>query len=135
MVTHWEVFDAGPTRPANERMHVTLSKKNVLVLNGNIHERLGRPEGVVLMFDKVNSVIGVNPAPATLPNAFRVKPPTRGRHRVIHASPFCRHYGITIDNTTAFLKPEIDEDGVLRLDLKATTPVKKSPLRRARVTR
>lgn len=132
MISHWEIFDAGQTVPSDERMHVTLNYKNVIFLNANMHERLGHPEAVVLMFDKVNSVIGINPAPATLPNAFRVKPQTRGRHRIIHASPFCRHYGIKVDNTMAFLKPEIDEEGVLRLDLKSTTQVKHSPFRRKR---
>lgn len=82
---------------------------------------MGSPEAVVLLFDKVNSVIGVNPAPASLPNAFRIKQKGRGRHRIIHASPFCRHYGIKVDKTTAFLNPEIDEEGVVRLDLKETS--------------
>ncbi len=125
MISHWEVFAAGPTVPFEERMHVTLNYKNVIFLNANLHKRLGSPEAVLLLFDKVNSVIGINPAPPTLPNAFKVKPQSRGRHRIIHAAPFCRHYGIKIDNTTTFLKPEIDDEGVLRLDLKDTTPAKR----------
>lgn len=63
MISHWEEFQAGPTQPMSERMHATLSPRNVILLNGNIHERLGSPESVVLLFDKVNSIIGINPAP------------------------------------------------------------------------
>lgn len=121
MISHWEEFNAGPTPPRNERLHVTLSPKNIILLNGNMHERLGSPEAVVLLFDKVNSIIGVNPAPPSLPNAFPVKEKGRGRHRLIRATPFCRHYGIKLDSTTAFVDPQIDEDGVLRLDLRTTT--------------
>lgn len=130
MINHWEVFEDGPTVPLEERIHVTLNYKNVIHINAQLHERLGRPEAAVLMFDKVNSIIGINPAPATLPNAFRLQERPRGRHRLIHAAPFCRRYGIKIDNTTQFINPEIDDDGVLRLDLRATMPVKKRPYKR-----
>lgn len=127
MISHWEVFDDGPTLPFEERVHVTLNYKNVIHLNATVFERLGKPEAAVLMFDKVNSVIGINPAPATLPNAFRLKEKKNGRHRLIHASPFCRKYGIKIDNTSLFTNPEIDDHGVLRLDLRSTVPVTKRP--------
>ena len=82
---------------------------------------MGQPTAVALLFDKVNRVIGVNPASPSMPNAFPVKTKTNGRDCLIRATPFCKHYGITVD-TTAFLNPAIDADGVLRLDLKTTTP-------------
>ena len=122
MISHWEEFNAGPTQPLSERIHVTLNKRNVILLNGNIHEKFGSPEAVTLLFDKVNSIIGINPASPRVANAFPVKQKTRGRDRLIRATPFCKHHGIMVDCTTAFLNPEIDEDGVLRLDLNATTP-------------
>lgn len=104
-------------------MHVTLSPRNVILLNGNVFERLGSPEAVVMLFDKVNSVIGINPVPPSRTNAFRLATKTRGRNRLIRVTPFCKHYGITVDRTTAFLNPEVDGDGVLRLDLKETIVV------------
>jgi hypothetical protein len=126
MISHWEEFEAGPTEPVDRRMHVTLSPRNVIHLNGNIHDRLGNPDAVVLLFDKLNSIIGINPAPASRPNAFPVKMKGRGRHRQIRATPFCKHYGIKVDRTTLFLNAEIDDEGVLRLDLKATTELNRS---------
>lgn len=96
MISHWEVFEAGPTPPVRERMHVTLNYKNVILLNGNVHEQMGSPEAVQLLFDKVNSVIGLNPVSANTPSAFRLKQKGGGTHRLIVASPFCRHYGIKI---------------------------------------
>ena len=122
MIEEWEEFEAGPTPPRSERIHVTLNKRNVILLNGNIHEKLGSPEAVIFLFDKVNSIIGINPASPNMSNAFPVKQKGRGRHRLIRATPFCKKYGIMLDGTMAFLNPEIDDDGVLRLDLKATTP-------------
>jgi hypothetical protein len=122
MISHWEEFGAGPTPPPSERMHVTLNPRNVILLNGNIHEKLGYPEAVILLFDKVNSIIGLNPAPPSLSNAFPLKQKGRGRHRLVRATPFCKCHKIMVDGTTAFLNPEIDDDGVLRLDLNATMP-------------
>ena len=129
MITHWEEFKLGPTVPADERLHVTLDRKGMILLNGNIHDRLGNPEAVVLLFDKVNSIIGINPASPNVPNAFKLKFRSRGRHRMIFAIPFCRHYGISVDHTTVFVDPQIDEDGVLRLDLKATTRARRRKMK------
>ena len=122
MIIHWEEFNAGPTPPPNERLHVTLNRRNTILLNGNIYEKLGSPEAVIFLFDKVNSIIGINPASPHMQNAFPVKERGEGRNRVIRATPFCKCHGIIVDVTRAFLNPEIDDDGILRLDLKATTP-------------
>src|SRR4030095_6502572 len=129
MITHWEEFTFGPTPANEERLHVTLNPKHVILLNGNMYEKLGSPEAVVLLFDKLNSVIGVNPAPKSRPNAFPVTSKYKGRQKMIRATPFCRHYGISVDRTTAFLNAEVDEDGVLRLDLKTTTPITRRTMR------
>ena len=123
MISHWEEFQAGPTLPLEKRMHVTLSPRNVILINGNIHDRLGNPDAVLLLFDKVNSIIGISPAPASRPNAFPIRTKGRGRHRLIWASPFCKHFGIRVDRVTAFINAEIDENGVLRLDLRSTTEI------------
>ena len=63
MITHWEEFQFGPTPSNKVRLHATLVREHVILLNGNIYEKLGSPEAVALLFDKLNSVIGVNPVP------------------------------------------------------------------------
>lgn len=120
MINQWEDFEAGPTQPVTERIHVTLSPRNVILLNGNIYDRMGKPEAVVLMFDKLHSMIGLRPTHADRPGAFPVKQKGRGRHRLIRATPFCKHYGIKVDRHTAFIEPEVDADGILKLDLRKT---------------
>ena len=123
MIIHWDEFEAGPTEPPSERVHVTLSPKNVILLNGNIYEQMGKPEAVVLMFDKVHSLIGLRPARADRPGAFPVKHKPPGSHRLVRATPFCKHHGIKVDRPTAFIEPELDGDGILRLDLRKTVGV------------
>jgi hypothetical protein len=117
----WELYEDGPTRPPNERMHVSINYKGVIFINARTFELMGFPESVLLMFDRARGVIGVNPASSSRANTFRVQAGLRGRHRTIRAAPFCRFFGIRIDNTQVFLQPELDEEGVLRLDLGAIT--------------
>jgi hypothetical protein len=125
MISRWEIFEPGETKPFADRVHITLNRKHVFCMNANVQEMLGRPEAVVLMFDRKENIIGLSAAPITVKGTFRLLPMGRGHsHRIIRASSFCRHFGICLDNTSAFLQPRLDEDGVLLLDLKAITPAR-----------
>ncbi len=123
MLIRWEEFEGKPTEPKSERLHVTLNQKNQIFLNRNIHALMGNPKSVVLLFDKLNSVIGIRSAAPNVPNAFPVKKRPSGMHRIIVATPFCKHYRIKVDRTTAFIEPEIDPEGVLKLDLKSVVEI------------
>ena len=123
MINHWEEYQAGPTQPMATRVHVTLDRRNVIMLNANLYEQLGKPKAAVLLFDKINSVIGIRPDSSGRANAFPVKQKTGSSGRLIRATPFCQHYGVKVDRTTTFPTAEIDADGVLRLDLKTTTEI------------
>jgi hypothetical protein len=123
MLGCWEEFEDGPTEPRENRLHVTLSPRCVIHLNGNVFEKLGKPAFVRLLFDRLNSRIGILPATALHENAFPVKVKGKGRHRIIWALPFCRYYGIHFHRIRSFQDAEIDEDGILRLDLLRTVPV------------
>lgn len=130
MIRHWEEYEDGPTQPIAERLHATINYKGTILLNGNLHEKLGLPKAVKLVFDRKNSVIGVIAVPETRENAFPVTAQRTGRHRLIRASPFCRKFGIRISSTNIFRKPEIDEDGILQLDLNSTTPIRRRASKR-----
>ena len=117
MISRWEVFEEGENKPFSERVHITLNRKHVFCLNANIYE--------MLMFDRRENVIGLNPAPAGTKGAFSVRPlGLKGSHKIIRAAPFCRHFGISLDCTSAFIAPTLDRDGVLLLDLKSTMPAR-----------
>lgn len=123
MATHWEVFKGGPTRPENQDFAVTINSKHVLNFNKYAIKRLGAPEAVLLMFDKKESVIGVARSTLADKHAFPVKPKGGGLNYVVHTAPFCRHFNILIERTERFDDPQLDAQGVLRLDLKATHDV------------
>ena len=119
-VRQWEEFPVGPGGDA-DHLHVTLGKKGEIVIGAVAFEKFGKPEAAVLLFDKVNSVIGLLPSHRRAENAYPLIVKTNGRHRVVRANRFCRHHGIRVERTIAFNKPEIDGEGILVLDLKATS--------------
>ena len=69
---------------------------------------LGRPEAVLLMFNKRDMVIGLSPTHAADPDGFEVKAKGGGCNFTVHAAPFCRHHSILIESTERFCKARID---------------------------
>lgn len=120
LIQQWEEFPVGPNG-LGEQMHVTLNTKGEIMIGAKAFEKLGRPEAASLLFDKVNSMIGLLPINPSVNNAYPFIKKTKGRHRVLRANRFCRHHGITVERTVAFNKPEVDKEGILVLDLKGTT--------------
>ena len=123
MAEYWERFSGGPTRSRQDRIHVTLSDKGVILFNRNAHRMLGSPKAVVLFFNRSEAKIGVGTAHAELADAFPVH--EKRNYWIVNAAPFCRHFGINVSRTEAFVGPDVDSKGVLRLDLKTTVSVAK----------
>jgi hypothetical protein len=121
VINHFEEFTAGPNRRSGERMYITLNDRNVILLNYAAFAEIGQPEAVVLLFDKANSINGIRPSHPKIEHAFPLKAKPGSRHRLIAASPFCRHHGIRVEGTVAFHSVERDRDGMLKLYLSATT--------------
>ena len=123
MFKNWEEFALGP-KDRREDMHVTLNDKGEIMIGATAAERFGPHDRAVLLYDRWNGLVGVAPVNAGAENSFPIVNKSKGRHRVIRAGRFFRYYGIIMPRTTA-CKAEIDEEGVLVLDLKATRAVRK----------
>ena len=118
----FEKFLGGPTLPPETRLHVTISKENVIGLNQKCYEMLGKPQAVYLHYSSQDSVIAIEPVHSfRMPAAFPVKQKTHCGWR-INAAPFCKHYDIRIDSTERFISPEKSSDGKMLL-LKLTETV------------
>ena len=120
MARHWEKFTEGPYISSRNRMHVTLNSKGVFQFNRQVFDGLGKPSAVALFFEKATSTIGIGAAHRQLREAFPVNQ-RQDTYWTINAVPFCRHFGIKIDQgTEAFADPEIDTEAILQLDLRTT---------------
>ena len=120
-----EKFMGGPTQSPHDRVYVTINKENVIGINANCYRLLGKPPAVYLYYSRPDNVIAIEPCHSPrMPAAFPVKEKTSVGWR-INASPFCKHYGIRLDSTERFIKPDLSPDGkMLILKLSETVTIK-----------
>lgn len=117
MIKHWTKFEGKPHGTEKDEARVTLSVKKVIMLNRIAYEALGTPPAVELMFDETLKIIGVKPIDARRPNAFPLKAKKGSQYRLIFASSFCTHFGIRIDRTVKFNNIDMDNEGVMTLEV------------------
>jgi hypothetical protein len=125
MAVQWEVFRGGQTVRGKQQLTISINKNMVLRLNPYAREILGKPDAVLLMFDKKESVIALAPTHANDPDRFDLKSKSNGQDWVVHTAPFCRHHNITVEQTERFVKPGLTREGYLTLDLKQTVLVRR----------
>ena len=132
MALYWEAFKGGPTRPENHDFGITINRKSVLTFNRFAVDALGNPDAVKLLFEKKESLIGIVASSLKDKDAFPLKPKNRVNW-VVNLAPFCRNHKIVIEKTEKFDHPEIDDQGILRLDLKGThdVSIRRTQTRRA----
>jgi hypothetical protein len=119
----WETFNGKPfSRLSRNEVRVTLGPRRTIYLNGRAHEALGRPGAVELLYDGNRRVIGIKPTDMRRSNAFPVRNQT-GHYRHISAAAFCQHFRIRPTATMLFQNVEIDDQGVMELDLTNTVTV------------
>ena len=125
----FEKFMGGPTPSPHERIHITINPQYVLGFNKKCYQILGKPPAVYLHYSREDHIIAIEPVHSfRMPAAFPVKAKTSVGWR-ISASPFCKHYGIRIDSTERFIRPQLSDDGKMLL-LKLTETVTVRQLRR-----
>ena len=101
----FERFHGGANEAMSKRLHVTISPAKLILLNRNIYDLLGKPGAVYLNFSRVRDTIAIEPASPRLPETFPVIQSGTGWR--INSAPFCRHFGIDIDTTLKFVRPDI----------------------------
>lgn len=114
----WEEIprEDGPSWTAGPR--VTLNTKGYIVMNGRAHELLGKPQAVLILFDRVNNRIGIRAANPGLRNAYRLSKSGGGPSRLVRANRLLMKKGIEVPETLQFHEPRIDQDEILILDLR-----------------
>ena len=119
MATHWQSYRGGPTKAPASVVNISINSKSVITLNRKAHDLLKGAESALLVFDEKNSIIGLIASDSRNAEAF----PIRQKNScswVVNAAPFCRHFRISVERTERFDDPELDNEGILRLDLKRT---------------
>ena len=126
MARRWQEYQFVWGGNNDDRIYVTLNARGNIYLSRRALEELNSPEAVVLLFDPADKTIGIRRAAAERRNAHRLKvKDARGRGKLVYAAEFLRHYGVNVGGTLLFEKPELDDDGILVLELSKTRVIKK----------
>ena len=107
-------------------LYATLNMEGHIRISRVTHERLGSPDSYVLLYDRAREVIGLRPARLAVDqNAYRAidRGPYGGKR--INAFRLCREFEIETNQTVRFHHCQIDNSGVLILDLRDTQAVRK----------
>lgn len=118
----WEKFSGGPAVSKLEKeMRVTINRKGMIYLSDKMYSVFGRPKAVALFYNREEDLIAIQPAYERFEQHFTLT--KLGTGWGIRASTFCRHYKIKIPSTERFIRPDLDNEGHLILNLRQTTTV------------
>lgn len=120
MIRHWEEFQLAPDTKNVTAARISLTQKGLISLNWVAMECFKDVNAVVLLFDRINSLIGLRPSEASVKNAFQLIKSGKSNSCFIRAKKFCNYYGIRNDATVVFQDVERDETGMVVLNLKST---------------
>jgi hypothetical protein len=87
-------------------------------MNRRAFDRLGSPKAFLILYDPANHTVGLKPSTPLTRNSYPVG--VSGRHggRRINAYRLLTEHKIHIDQTLEFHDAEIDEDGILVLNMR-----------------
>jgi len=119
---NWVKFNGIKKERGFNRHHITINHIGQIHIGRQAHIDLGRPRAVTLYYEPSLNKIAIEPADPRVPGTVALIAKTFGAH-YIPAAQFMRQNRIAIAGTEAFLKPEINHNGILILDLNETTRV------------
>jgi hypothetical protein len=120
---NFEKFHGGPAARLGQMAEprVTINRRSLIYLNRKAYELLGSPKAVALYYSREDDSIAIEPAYPRFAENFPVISKQEGYS--IHASSFCRHYGISVPKTERFIRPDFINEGALILNLRQTVTV------------
>ena len=105
--------------PGFAGFYVTLNPKGAVHMNRVTHERLDSPEAFQVFFDEVNNRIGLKPSAKSGKDAFIAGRLGTAGGRQVRMRGLLNEQGIDLPATVRFYDADIDQDGVLVLDLRS----------------
>ena len=105
-------------------IYVTMNPKGVISLSKFTFEKLGEPAKVIVLYDRIDNTIGLQPVSSMTKGAFRLCAKGSGG-RMIHALRLIQEFRLKVPRTLRFMSPTFDDDGILLLDLNDTRPAQK----------
>ena len=119
MRIQWQECPRGDVVGQWAAFYVTMNRKGDIAMSRMTYEKLGGSAAFHLLFDGANNRIGLKPTSLSMKNAYPVG--KQGRHggRVVRAYRLMVEFSIDLPETIRFYDAEIDQDGILILDLRS----------------
>ena len=114
----WREVPRGDMMPQYAGIYVTMNPTGDIVMSRVTYEQMGSPKAFLILFDTVNNRIGLKPATLSTRNAYPARVINRAGAKMVRGHRLTREYRIDLPQTVRFYDADIDEDGVLILDLR-----------------
>ena len=123
MSIKWTVFEGRQFQAKRtSEPRVSLDMRGVFYLNDAAWNALGGPGAVELLHDDSGRIFGIKPCDPRRRNAFRVRERSSTSRR-ISAAAFFQNLGMQLDRTVLFQHIDLDNDGVMILDMNTSVTV------------
>lgn len=122
MRAEWLEVKRGDVMPQYAGISVTMNAKGVIAMSRPTYQLMGEPAAFLVLFDRVNSRVGLKPATASTPNAYPALVSNRCGAKMVRAFRLIREHRIILPHTLRFYDADIDTDGILVLDLRTAKP-------------
>lgn len=125
MHADWIEIKRGDVMPQYAGLHVTMNPKGDIVMNSVTHQNLGEPVAFSLLYDRANNRIGLKPVAKNACNAYPALKSNR-TGIMVRGHRLLREHRIILPQTMQFDQTEIDDDGILILDLRTARPSRRA---------
>lgn len=122
MRAEWLEIKRGDVLPQYAGIYVTMNAKGHIVISKVTYQILGAPEAFGVLYDRVNGRIGLKPAHKSSRNAYPALVSNKSGAKMVKAYRLIREQRIILPHTVRFYDADIDEDGILVLDLRTAKP-------------
>ena len=126
MRAEWVEVKRGYVMPQYAGVYVTMNAKGEIVMSRVTHEKMGAPKAFLLLFDRVNSRIGLKPSTPLTRNAYPALVSNRCGAKMVRAYRLVAEHRIILPHTVQFHDADFDEDGILILDLRTAKPSRRA---------
>lgn len=117
-MNRWAVLPRGDITANHSKNYVSLSKLGKFVISRKTHERLGSPTHYLIKMDGDNELLALEPATREMRNAYPASITGSRGSKAIYAHRLVTEWGVSPPETIEFVKPHIDPDGVLILNMR-----------------
>lgn len=130
MKADWQEIQRGDVMPQYAGIYVTMNPAGDIVMSRVTYQMMGSPAAFVILYDKANNRIGLKPAALSTRNAYPARVSNKCGAKLVRGHRLTREHRIDLPHTVRFYDAEIDEDGILILDLRTAKPSPRARKRR-----